>query len=324
MGELALQLATETPVLIVSTEIDSDEGAARLAAQAWRSNHPPTSSPFMPATPSKTTADAILANRAPAEVLRMLDGKPIYILFIEPDCKDPFAAIITRMNEIYAFTQRYPALLVDYLQMLDLSDAEGRRHGVSTVANKLRQLAQHVDIPIVAFSSVSRAFYGQNRKVFEGEEDARTWLAAAKESGDVEYASAVLCYLDTSTTSTDSSGTSPSRLIVAKSRRGRTGFVGLRFDGPTGHFWADDGAVEAMGPKARFGDDEARVLRVVRAAPQGILRSALRKQVHGTRKANVDGALERLLERGELAERPGKLKGGRTVMLIFTSANASA
>ena len=78
----------------------------------WRESHPA----------DNITPDEILAGRAPAAVLEALGERRIYILALDDD-DNPVTAIERRAEEIEAATGQYPAIVVDYVQLLSPDDA---------------------------------------------------------------------------------------------------------------------------------------------------------------------------------------------------------
>lgn len=219
---------------------------------------------------------------------------------------DLFAAIQGRAEAIARAEGTPPLVIVDYMQMLATTDPDRRRLGVSDVALRLRRMAGALDTPILAVSSVSRAFYGRaggaSRKDADGSEDPRAWLAAAKESGDVEFAAAVVLYLDTSPTE-GADGCQEARIIIAKARAGRVGFAGLRFNGPRGSFVEDAAALAKMGAGKRAQDDEARVQAALAATRQHPRPWRDLRGEAGIAKGRADAALARLTSAGRVTTR---------------------
>lgn len=304
--EFARYLARQRPVVYFATELDQAESAARVAAQAL--NVRPSEILSLQADPA-AAADAVL--ELPLYVVELDGGGPTAALF---KIRETAAAVRA------ANAGATPAIVVDFLQGLSEDDPDGKRLSVSMVANELRRIARDLDVPVLAVSTVSRAYYGQNRKAMDGEDDPRAWLAAAKESGDIEYAAAVFMYLDTAS-EVGPTGESAARLIVAKSRRGRAGFVGLRFHGPTGRFFESLSSIEVFGRARRDGMDDQAVLDVVARRPPMVL-NELRRNVPGLRAVTVDEVVTRLLLAGRLAYRDqlamdssGRRRGVRLVVL---------
>lgn len=300
---LARDLRAHLPVLFVCTEIDEAEQAARFAAIELGQK-----------------PDDILSQRVTVDVAAAsVKDWPVYVYNLDWFSTDGLDAIAERVEAIKKATDTAPAVVIDYLQMVASEDPDARRLSVSAVANKLRMLAQVHDIPVVAVSSVSRAFYGQNRKAMAEEEDPRAWLASAKESGDVEYAAAVFAFLDVGDT-VDPEYNRPARLIVAKSRRGQVGFVGLKFHGPSGRFSADMGAAINMSAKVkaqgRSLEKEAKqdetVMAILRKNGGSLPKSEL-VQMYGARKADAYCAIKRLIGARRIAESQQEGKRGKMI-----------
>lgn len=242
---MAVQLAIHygrmgLPALIASTEIESSEVAARVAAQVMG-----------------TTAARILELDVDPAIAAAATDLPIYVreLNVFELETSPVLVLAAEIDRVSAARRgQRPVVIVDYIQHLAVEDGDRRRSSVSAIANGLRRVAQAADVAMVVVSSVSRAFYG--KKNVEDRDDPRSWLAAAKESGDIEYATSVLAVLEVGAASEDDDW-APARLIVAKSRRGRAGFVSLRFHGPTGVFSVGD---DVPGAKDARDDRDAEIV----------------------------------------------------------------
>jgi hypothetical protein len=153
--------------------------------------------------------------------------------------------------------------------------------------------------------SGSRAYYGKSKAdALRKSVDASDYLAAMKESGDVDYAAAVVLFLDVSE---PENGSRIARIAVAKSRHGETGFAGARFYGATGRWESDTMAAIAMMPDARDErrreiaekESDARVLEMVREHGPCVWRDI--RPLCGT-GAEADRAKSRLILSGALEE----------------------
>lgn len=315
-GTWALDWAKQgIPVLWCTTEIDLDEQSSRFAAIDFHQRG-------LRASPDDFLALRIL----PEQGAQALDGLPLYLFNLDDPDGDVFTLIELKAAAIRKAYGQPPIIIIDYLQVLAVEDEDQRRLSVTKVATKLRRLARALDAAVLAISSVSRAYYGAAKKkaAADAEENPRDWLAAAKESGDVEYASAVFIYLDRDP-DVDALGESSARLIVAKSRRGLTGFVGVRFHGPSGAFAPHGGALTVMAPPSRGGKVESRILAFVRgAAYQPMTSTELREVIRGASKGDKDAAIERMISDGRLALqeslRPNTAGKQRKVVLIVAGA----
>jgi enoyl-CoA hydratase/carnithine racemase len=115
---------------------------------------------------------------------------------------------------------------------------------IGGIATGLRKLAQDHDAAVIVVSSVARAFYSAARaEQLRALDDPTAYLTAAKESGDVDYASAAVLFLDVAA---EGEGYRNARINVAKSRHGEPGVVGARFYGASGRWEADDAAAVGL------------------------------------------------------------------------------
>lgn len=276
--------ALEMPLLYVTAELDEPEVAARAAA------------PLIGCRP----ADILELKVSPEHAAAALEELPLHILDLDGIVGD---AAITKIREAAESVRREegaaPAILVDYLQLLAEENGQGPRMGITRVTLELRRLAKALDVPILAVSSVSRAYYGTRRAELDAEEDPRAWLAAGKDDGNIEYTTAVFSYLDTST-QMDADGWSSARLIVAKARAGKPGFVGLRFHGPSGAFVAAPAATAAFGPGRRQLELEAKIIGALAGLSHAPTKKDLAKLVVGFRGTDKGDAIDRLIAAGRL------------------------
>lgn len=278
---LTIARALDMPVLYVTAELDNAEISARYAA------------PVLGVRPSEILALAVRPDRAAAAV----DQRPLHIVDLDGIGGDPAISRIRDAAEgIRLASGNAPAIVVDYLQLLaaDTGDSGAMRMSITRVTLELRRLARALNVPVLAISSVSRAYYGTQRAAMDAEEDPRAWLAAAKEDGNIEYTAAIFAYLDTST-EIASDGTSAARVIVAKSRAGIPGIVGLRFHGPSGGFTAADASTASFGPARRTQDLEAKIVAAIAAANRAPTLKDLRAMVTGYRKDSVQECAEQMV-----------------------------
>lgn len=298
--------AAGTPVLALSTELDEQEVAARLAAQVL----------------DRPIADLLAHRVSPGEAAAALAGLPVYVWHPDTIAGDWAKQLEARAKLVAAaHGGRPPLVVVDYVQMLAVDDEDRRRLSVSAVANSLRRLARDLDTAVLGVSSVSRAYYGTARKALADESDPRAWLAAAKESGDCEYAAAVVIYLDVAS-ETQSDGSQLARAIVAKARRGQVGFAGLRFHGAVGRFTPAAEAIEAMAPGVREGrrdgEDDMALGSALRTGARTV--RELRTMLRGRGNDRIARAIERgvlagKIEHGE-EDRPNARGQVRTVPVL--------
>jgi replicative DNA helicase len=144
-----------------------------------------------------------------------------------------------------------PFLIVDYLQNFGRATVnEDRRHVISAASDAITTWTRSTGGCALVVSSVSRSMYQTDDRLSPDD-----FLAAAKESGDLEYDASTVLFLAVPKPAFGCA--SDGRLIVAKARFGGVGAVGMRFDGPTGKF------TELA--EADLTGDERAVLDAVRA-----------------------------------------------------------
>lgn len=293
------------PVLYVSTELESEEISARHAAHllacAW-------------------TAIEYGISPTAAEVQRALEGLKIEAIGAEvlPRGDAWFEALV---REIHTMTLEHgvpPIVIVDYMQDLARGGKEENVRGrMGEIATNLRAISQVMDCVVVAISSVSRSWYGPAKaETMRASDDASIYLAAAKESGDVDYAAATVLFLDVDTQGDEESR--PARIAVAKARRGRTGFAGGRFYGAVGRWDEDPAALVTMSPEMRkqsqtdraASEIETKILEFVRANNGAYNKTSIVAVARINRNVGFD-AIDRLLALGKLRclgdERGGKI-----------------
>jgi DNA-binding CsgD family transcriptional regulator len=136
-----------------------------------------------------------------------------------------------------SLAERYgkpPLIVADYLQALSLGSKDDRRIAVGNTIYELQGLAVELRTPVVVISSISRA---GNSKEKRDSDDPYDFLNISKESGEIELAAAVVAHLDVKA-DCDEQGWRSARFILAKTRFGSLGIVGLRFHGASGRFEA--------------------------------------------------------------------------------------
>lgn len=113
-------------------------------------------------------------------------------------------------------------LVVDYLQLLQFSDAETRQQGVADASRRLKLLAKELDIPVLVLSQLSRDC--------ERRDDKRPVLADLRDSGAIEQDADVVLFLyreEVYTPDTQEKGLA--EVLIRKHRNGPNGDRCLRF-----------------------------------------------------------------------------------------------
>jgi replicative DNA helicase len=113
-------------------------------------------------------------------------------------------------------------LVVDYLQLLQLHDAETRQQGIADASRKLKLLAKELDIPVLVLSQLSRACELRNNR--------RPMLSDLRDSGAIEQDADVVLFLyreEVYTPDTEEKGVA--EVLIRKHRNGPIGDRRLRF-----------------------------------------------------------------------------------------------
>lgn len=294
-----IYLSSTLPMLYASTELEQHELMARIAAnlveRSWAAIRRGT-----------VTRDRYL----PA-----LDGMRVRLLGCEVLPRDGDAALTMIEQEAVAMTEEYgipPGIVLDYLQDLARGSERDLRSRVGDLATRCRAISQRLDCPMIAVSSVSRTFYSARRAgELRDADDPTIYLAAAKESGDVDYAAARVLFLDA-----EDDREKPERAVriaVAKSRDGRVGFAGARVIAECGKFLT---APEVLSEMATSGRTEKGTTSKVEGAREKVYRTVVRMHAEGRRKdatysaikaesginaSGVRPALDALIHAGKLA-----------------------
>jgi hypothetical protein len=233
-SSLAVQVAEEAartgaPVLYASLEMDAEELLARLLAMRGRNG---------------VTWAHVKRRRYPLEALRaagerLVAETPHLYLWAPggPDrTVDELEVMVSRVT--VAAGGKPPLVIVDYVQRLADPTTEERRHAVSALSGRLRDLSrpqrekQWPGCAVLALSSVGRNHYASFtdcdtlRKAVDLE-------GTGKESGELEYDAPVVLALTTDTVDATSR---PGLLRVVKNREGRTGDVEMTFHAARGMF----------------------------------------------------------------------------------------
>lgn len=113
-------------------------------------------------------------------------------------------------------------LVVDYLQLLRLHNAETQQRGVADASRKLKLLAKELDIPVLVLSQLSRAC--------EQRPEHRPILSDLRDSGSIEQDADIVLFLyreEVYTPNTEEKGVA--EVLIRKHRNGPIGDRRLRF-----------------------------------------------------------------------------------------------
>ena len=272
--------------LVVSTELEARECQGRLSAVVLDKAHKDV-------LRGRVNLDEVRSAVAPIQV---------YVMGVEEQVRgiEGLKKMKVEIEKIKESHGEPPVVFVDYLQMLAMVvDPDQVRMGVSALIYGLHMLALSCDCAIVVVSSTSRAGY----KKLE-DDNPVAYLAAAKESGDIEYAAVAVLYLDVDPDHI--AGVHDARIAIAKARSGETGFVGARFHGPSGRWEPNDNALSSMSAGERQSRSDAEEDKVDAALIlDGIKTHGARpwkelRLLCGGRVTRLDRAKERMLSSGAI------------------------
>lgn len=236
VGSVIMGLQKQLTVLHVSTELPRRELMVRYAAYqlgfAWR--------------------DGIKGRVGKFAMASAVAGLNVELLGCDDlDTVDPLGSIRREAEEMRAANGGVsPAIVVDYVQLLARGNDDKIRARVGELTKQLRILAQQLDTIVVAVFASRRDFYGGGKlEVMRQSDNATVFLAAAKESGDIEFDCATLVYLDVD--QLHEGLPKPARIAVARCRYGDVGFAGARAALDVGKWWSDPGAAVEMTKEQR-------------------------------------------------------------------------
>lgn len=142
-----------------------------------------------------------------------------------------FEELASKITEVY---DQPPFVIIDYVQLLANTQVNEIRQAVEDVSTELASMANRLDLPILALSSVNRQSYN----LLKGNQpDLSKMLAMAKESGKFEFDAGVVLGIAQIHDEDDPPREKKAWIGVAKNRLGGgLGAVAVSFDGLSGRF----------------------------------------------------------------------------------------
>jgi len=119
--------------------------------------------------------------------------------------------------------EKLDMIVIDYLQLMEVSDAESRQQAISEVSRGLKGLAKELQVPVVTISQLSRGV--------ENRESHKPRLADLRESGAIEQDAdlVLLLYREEYYKPEKEEARGKAEVILAKQRNGPVGSVELAF-----------------------------------------------------------------------------------------------
>jgi hypothetical protein len=197
------------------------------------------------------------------------------------------SALVPMLDAIAQTDGVAPVLVLDYLQHLARQgNPEDRRIANAQASEALRRWTESARTLALVVSAVGRVFYGSDDR------SGRDYEGAAKESGDLDYDSSALLFLETDPC--PPGGTAAAKLHVSKSRFGAGGgVIGMRFDGAKGVF--------SMDPASLITDDHRAVLDAYASGAN--TENAITKAL-GKRRQTVSKLIGDLVQKGIMERCP--------------------
>lgn len=298
VGHWLEHLSKQRPVLHCSLELPRHELFVRYAAHKLEF-------PWVEGVKGKID-QGLMANAVRGLRIRLLGAEDV-------DRNNPFGSIAMEAEKIRQECGIAPIIAIDYIQLMARGSGSSElRSKVGDLTMQCRQLAQMLDTVVIGVLTTSRATYG-NKKVEEqvrAANDPTAYLAAAKESGDIEFDCATILYLDVDKLA--EGATKPARIAVARVRGGEVGFVGVRARLDVGKFWEDNSALGEFAAEERAMKRDAEdvelackaVLDAVAAMPGRPWRDhqARAASMRGVNRSMADRARNKLIGDGVLEQ----------------------
>ena len=230
------------------------------------------------------------------ETIKRAEDKPFYSLTRHDVPK--VEMIRVAIEEI---SQKYgtpPFVVIDYLQLLlDAMSQTDQRLQMGHISGELIHMADDLAAPIMCITAVNRQSY----KLSEGgsaKPDRYLALAAAKESGKLEYDAEVIMALQLLE---EVESGQYGWVCIAKNRSGGgSGNIPVRYDGRSGNFYdAEEDDVFSAIAAAKEGERKAKMKDIV---------EAVRENINDLNTASMDEVAKRLgLPRGKTREAIGQM-----------------
>lgn len=131
--------------------------------------------------------------------------------------------IRAKVRRLKAEHKKIGAVMIDYLQLMDLEKSENRVQEISKITRSLKRLAREMDVPVIALSQLSRTV--------EARQNKRPQLSDLRESGSIEQDADIVMFIYRDEYyNPDTDKKKLAELIISKHRNGPVGTVELYFD----------------------------------------------------------------------------------------------
>jgi len=211
-----MALTLNKPALVVSLEMGRESVAERIAACEAGLN----AKELLQATPGQV--------KRYQSALTKLETSP---LFVDDSSTTPITALGSRARKLHR-SAPLGLIVVDYLQLIDTTDADSsstRATQVGNLSRGLKKLARELNVPVLVLSQLSRNVESRPNK--------RPMLSDLKESSSIEQDADVVLFLyreEYYNPKTDRPNVA--EINVAKQREGEVGTFEVSFDPAIGRF----------------------------------------------------------------------------------------
>lgn len=209
-------LTLNKPTLFVSLEMGRESVAERIAACEAGLNAKELSK----ATPGQV--------KRYQNALAKLETSP---LFVDDSSTTPITALGSRARKLHR-SAPLGLIVVDYLQLIDTTDADSsstRATQVGNLSRGLKKLARELNVPVLVLSQLSRAVESRPNK--------RPMLSDLRDSGGIEQDADVVLFLYRDEYyNPHTERPNVAEINVAKQREGEVGTFEVSFDPATGRF----------------------------------------------------------------------------------------
>jgi replicative DNA helicase len=145
-----------------------------------------------------------------------------------------------RARRIYREYGKMGAIVIDYLGLMSVGNADNRAIAIGDITRGLKALAKELNVPVVCLSQLNRDT--------DKRANRRPVMSDLRDSGSIEQDADLILFLYRDEADSEDPLV---ELIVGKQRNGPTGTINLRFHKRLGRFENDDGMRPEAKPKTR-------------------------------------------------------------------------
>lgn len=216
---IAIRSAIENDVLFVSLEMDKNELTDRIISSI--------SSVPLEKIRDKTMNE--IEKSKAFKALGILKDSKLKVL----DCdNNNFLSIVQNIRRMHKI-HKFKVIIIDYLTLMSATGLSNKNLEIEYMANKLKLLAKELKTCIVTLAQLNRDIEKEAKGKKENATIRKPKLSDLRDSGGIEQASNVVCFLHRADYYNDfqqNSRASDLELIIRKNRSGRLGIVKMLYD----------------------------------------------------------------------------------------------